>query len=105
MITRNTLRGFVPSLLVGLLAASTCSAAEKALGKHPAPAPLFRDPIHDGAADPTLVWNRAEKCWWMLYTNRRADADTAAKVPALPLFLAMRWLRMRRRGEVPVDVY
>ncbi len=40
-----------------------------------APAPLFRDPVHDGAADPTLVWNRAEKCWWMLYTNRRADAD------------------------------
>jgi len=28
-----------------------------------------------------------------------------ALVPALPLFLAMRWLRMRRRGEVPVDVY
>ena len=40
-----------------------------------APAPLFRDPVHDGAADATLVWNRGEKCWWMLYTNRRADAD------------------------------
>lgn len=42
---------------------------------HAAPAPLFRDPVHDGAADPTLIWNREEKCWWMLYTNRRADAD------------------------------
>ncbi len=38
-----------------------------------APKPLFRDPIHDGAADPVLVWNRAEKKWFMLYTNRRAD--------------------------------
>jgi protocatechuate 3,4-dioxygenase beta subunit len=39
--------------------------------------PLFRDPIHDGAADPVVVWNRARKRWWMFYTNRRADlADT-----------------------------
>jgi len=26
-------------------------------------------------------------------------------IPALPLFLSMRWLEGRRRGEVPVDVY
>ena len=26
-------------------------------------------------------------------------------VPALPLFLSMRWLEQRRRGEVPFDVY
>lgn len=26
-------------------------------------------------------------------------------VPALPLFLLMRWLEGRRRGEVPIDVY
>ena len=39
----------------------------------PAAVPLFRDPIHDGAADPVVVWNRARKTWWMLYTNRRAD--------------------------------
>ncbi|HEY3439250.1 MAG TPA: hypothetical protein VGK29_00790 [Paludibaculum sp.] len=38
-----------------------------------APKPLFRDPVHDGAADPVIVWNRAEKRWFMLYTNRRAD--------------------------------
>lgn len=41
-----------------------------------APAPLFRDPIHDGAADPTLIWNRDEQAWWLLYTNRRANIDT-----------------------------
>ena len=38
-----------------------------------APKPLFRDPIHDGAADPTLIYNRAKHEWWMFYTNRRAD--------------------------------
>jgi Carboxypeptidase regulatory-like domain len=37
--------------------------------------PLFRDPIHDGAADPVVVWNRERKSWWMFYTNRRADLD------------------------------
>lgn len=42
------------------------------------PAPLFRDPVHDGAADPTLIMNRDEGTWWMIYTNRRADA------PSLP---------------------
>jgi hypothetical protein len=36
-------------------------------------APLFRDPIYDGAADPTLIWNRQERAWWLLYTGRRAN--------------------------------
>jgi hypothetical protein len=38
-------------------------------------APLFRDPNFDGAADPTLIWNREAKEWWMVYTNRRATAE------------------------------
>jgi len=42
-----------------------------------APAPLFRDPITDGAADPVCVWNRKEKCWWILYTQRRSNAESA----------------------------
>jgi len=42
-----------------------------------APAPLFRDPVTDGAADPVCVWNRNEKCWWILYTQRRANSETA----------------------------
>ncbi len=37
------------------------------------PAPLFRDPVYDGAADPTVIWNRQEGAWWLLYTNRRAN--------------------------------
>ena len=38
-----------------------------------APKPLFRDPVHDGAADPVLIWDRAGKKWLIFYTNRRAD--------------------------------
>lgn len=43
-----------------------------ALGKI-ATKPLFRDPVYDGAADPVLCWNPAEKKWFMFYTNRRAN--------------------------------
>lgn len=39
------------------------------------PAPLYRDPIYDGAADPVLIWNPFRNAWWMLYTQRRAKAD------------------------------
>lgn len=38
-----------------------------------APKPLYRDPVYDGAADPVVIWNRAEQRWFMLYTNRRAN--------------------------------
>ncbi|AVR45620.1 glycosyl hydrolase [Christiangramia fulva] len=38
--------------------------------------PLYRDPIFDGAADPVVIWNPAEKKHFMFYTNRRARADT-----------------------------
>ncbi len=38
----------------------------------PAPQPLYRDPIYDGAADPVVIWNPHVKRWWMFYTNRRA---------------------------------
>jgi hypothetical protein len=42
--------------------------------------PLFRDPVHDGAADPVLCWNRAEKKWFMFYTNRRANVPNTKGV-------------------------
>jgi hypothetical protein len=35
--------------------------------------PLYRDPVYDGAADPTVIWNPQVKRWWMFYTNRRAN--------------------------------
>lgn len=40
---------------------------------HLAPAPLFRDPIFDGPTDPTIIYNRQEKSWWIVYTSRRAN--------------------------------
>ena len=47
----------------------------KGLSAHPwrTPAPLFRDPVYDGSADPALVYNREERQWWMFYTQRRAS--------------------------------
>lgn len=42
--------------------------------------PLFRDPIFDGAADPSIIWNKKEKKWFMFYTNRRAKDETASGV-------------------------
>lgn len=70
-----------------LLLALTCltAGAEAALSEAAregkvAAKPLFRDPVHDGAADPVVVWNRRERKWFMLYTNRRANDATAAGV-------------------------
>lgn len=40
-------------------------------------APLFRDPVYDGAADPVIIWNEQEKAWWIFYTNRRAFGPNA----------------------------
>lgn len=40
------------------------------------PSPLYRDPIYDGAADPVLVYNRGQKEWTMLYTQRRANVQS-----------------------------
>lgn len=45
-----------------------------------APKPLYRDPVHDGAADPVVIWNPHVKRWWMFYTNRRANATNAPGV-------------------------
>jgi hypothetical protein len=35
-------------------------------------APIYRDPIQDGAADPTVIRRQGTDEWWMFYTNRRA---------------------------------
>ena len=61
-------------LFVLLLTFTTVSAQERAAFNPPAP--LFKDPVTDGAADPVVIYNRGEKSWWMLYTQRRANAET-----------------------------
>lgn len=59
---------FASSALVAWLALlSGCASVE------PAPRPLYRDPVLDGAADVSLVFNRGLKRWEMFYTNRRAN--------------------------------
>jgi hypothetical protein len=60
-------RAFVGASAATLLAQTPNGAAA------PAPAPLFRDPIFDGASDPVVIWNRQEKNWWLLYTQRPCD--------------------------------
>lgn len=34
-------------------------------------APVYRDPVYDGATDPTVVKNLESGAWWMFYTQRR----------------------------------
>ena len=58
-------------ICIALFIGTRCPAAESG---SPAPKPLFRDPVHDGAADPVVIWNPSVKRWWMFYTNRRATA-------------------------------
>jgi hypothetical protein len=53
--------------------------------------PLFRDPIYDGAADPTIIWNSHDQKWYMLYTVRRANVaglNGVAWVHGTPLGIA-----------------
>lgn len=38
-----------------------------------APKPLYRDPIMDGASDPTILWSPRDQKWFMFYTSRRAN--------------------------------
>ena len=35
--------------------------------------PLYRDPVYDGASDPTIIWSPKRKKWYMFYTSRRAN--------------------------------
>ncbi len=38
-------------------------------------APLFTDPVYNGAADPVVIYNEETRTHYMLYTARRATAD------------------------------
>lgn len=38
-------------------------------------APLFKDPIHNGASDPVVIYNEEKGTHYMLYTARRADVE------------------------------
>lgn len=67
------------TLMAALLCTSAAAAQPKSQinqGKQPM-APVYRDPITDGAADPCVFYNPFEKEWWMLYTQRRANVESA----------------------------
>lgn len=38
-----------------------------------APAPLFRDPLFDGPADPTVIYDSLRRIWVIYYTQRKAS--------------------------------
>ena len=68
----------LPALFFCFVCITGLQAQQNGIPKnHIAPAPLYRDPVTDGAADPVLIWNRQEKKWWMLYTQRRANTEAA----------------------------
>ena len=60
-----------------LFVAACADAGHRSGTGRTAPAPLYRDPVFDGAADPSLIWNDQERAWWVFYTNRRANAPDA----------------------------
>lgn len=68
-------------------------------------APLFRDPIYDGATDPTVIWNKEENCYFMFYTQRRATSVQVgfssihgSKIGVASSVDGVKWLY---RGTVP----
>ncbi|MCB0636406.1 MAG: family 43 glycosylhydrolase [Lewinella sp.] len=75
---RNICHLIYPAIIL-LAACSTTSreiGTEENLQRQPASKPLYRDPIYDGAADPSVIRNQVDGKWYMCYTNRRANVDT-----------------------------
>lgn len=60
-------------ILLGVIESSLAQSPNRRPRGIRADKPLFRDPVFDGAADPVVVWNFAERKWYMFYTNRRAN--------------------------------
>ncbi len=66
-----------------------------------APKPLYRDPVYDGAADVSTIYDKAHRRWTLFYTNRRAtlklpDPKDVSWVHGTPIGIAtskdgMKW--------------
>ena len=65
----------VGTLAALILLSAACRSVEAMPEAGSTPAPLYRDPVFDGAADPVLVWNPFRQAWRMLYTQRRAKEE------------------------------
>jgi hypothetical protein len=68
-VSRVNLIRLFPLLALFSLVATGCQTGGRIADK-----PLYRDPVFDGAADPTIIWNPQVQRWWMFYTDRRANA-------------------------------
>lgn len=73
--------------LLAILISAPAALAETA------PKPLYRDPVYDGAADVSTIYDRERKQWKMFYTNRRAtmklpDPDDVSWVYGTPIGIA-----------------
>jgi beta-xylosidase len=71
-----------------------CALALPAASQAAAAKPLYRDPVTDGAADVSIVFDKAHREWVMFYTNRRAtmkspDPKDVAWVHATPIGMAV----------------
>lgn len=86
------------ALLVALAAcwAAAPQAQAEPGAAQPAPRPLYRDPLHDGAADAALVYNRGTQRWEMFTTNRRATLR-------LPDAKDVSWVHGTRIGIATTD--
>lgn len=67
------------------------------------PAPLYQDPIYGAPTDPVVIWNKEEKRWWMLYTQRRKGGIGVSHIHGTAIGVASsedgnRWLY---RGTLP----
>lgn len=86
---RTDLPGKVLLLLLLAMVSLGNSCRSNASKPEVADKPLFRDPVHDGAADPVIVWNAGLNKHIMYYTNRRANIVDEAGV---------RWVHGTRIG-------
>ncbi|MDC7677493.1 glycoside hydrolase family 43 [Asticcacaulis machinosus] len=68
-MTGKVILRLISAVLLTLIVAVTPVLAQTG----PAAKPMYRDPVHDGAADPAIVFDEGAKLWRMFYTNRRAD--------------------------------
>ncbi|MCA1935030.1 MAG: family 43 glycosylhydrolase [Asticcacaulis sp.] len=64
------------SLALIALSLAGCAALPHTEASSIAPKPLYRDPVYDGAADVSIIYDRAARDWKMFYTNRRATLKT-----------------------------
>jgi len=77
MTQKNVIFRGLPLILLLLLAIPEMGYAQHTTADKVAAKPLFRDPLFDGAADPTVIWSKKDKKWLMFYTNRRANVKNA----------------------------